>query len=109
MLTHTSRWSHAAGNQVVPSRWQATGRGNIEAGVPRHEDELRAEQNLTKRSAPLVLARKASRAVDGLAAFGPLHGSLQSWTSACCYPPATSTSAETRDHTEIHPTTRSWR
>lgn len=26
MLTHTSRWSHAAGNQVVPSRWQATGR-----------------------------------------------------------------------------------
>ena len=24
MLTHTSRWSHAPGNRVVPSRWQAT-------------------------------------------------------------------------------------
>ena len=24
MLTHTSRWSHARGNGVVPSRWQAT-------------------------------------------------------------------------------------
>ena len=24
MLTHTSRWSHARGNDVVPSRWQAT-------------------------------------------------------------------------------------
>ena len=24
MLTHTSRWSHAPGNTVVPSRWQAT-------------------------------------------------------------------------------------
>jgi hypothetical protein len=24
MLTHTSRWSHAHGNGVVPSRWQAT-------------------------------------------------------------------------------------
>jgi hypothetical protein len=30
MLTHTSRWSHARGNEVVPSRWQATfGRGVI--------------------------------------------------------------------------------
>jgi hypothetical protein len=26
MLTHTSRWSHARGNGVVPSRWQATGK-----------------------------------------------------------------------------------
>lgn len=24
MLTNTSRWSHARGNTVVPSRWQAT-------------------------------------------------------------------------------------
>jgi hypothetical protein len=24
MLTDTSRWSHAHGNEVVPSRWQAT-------------------------------------------------------------------------------------
>lgn len=24
MLTHTPRWSHALGNRVVPSRWQAT-------------------------------------------------------------------------------------
>lgn len=24
MLTHTPRWSHARGNTVVPSRWQAT-------------------------------------------------------------------------------------
>lgn len=24
MLTDTSRWSHARGNGVVPSRWQAT-------------------------------------------------------------------------------------
>ena len=24
MLTHNFRWSHAAGNQVVPSPWQAT-------------------------------------------------------------------------------------
>src|SRR3954454_9008288 len=24
MLTHSSRWSHALGNAVVPSRWQAT-------------------------------------------------------------------------------------
>ena len=24
MLTHTTRWSHPAGNAVVPSRWQAT-------------------------------------------------------------------------------------
>lgn len=24
MLTHTSRWSHPRGNEVVPSRWQAT-------------------------------------------------------------------------------------
>ena len=24
MLTNTSRWSHARGNEVVPSRWQAT-------------------------------------------------------------------------------------
>jgi uncharacterized Zn finger protein len=23
MLTHTSKWSHARGNEVVPSRWQA--------------------------------------------------------------------------------------
>ena len=27
MLTHTSRWSHAPGNAVVPSRWQATSVG----------------------------------------------------------------------------------
>ena len=26
MLTDTSRWSHARGNEVVPSRWQATER-----------------------------------------------------------------------------------
>ncbi len=26
MLTDTSRWSHARGNEVVPYRWQATGR-----------------------------------------------------------------------------------
>lgn len=26
MLTDTSRWSHARGNEVVPSRWQATTR-----------------------------------------------------------------------------------
>jgi len=26
MLTDTSRWSHARGNAVVPSRWQATRR-----------------------------------------------------------------------------------
>ena len=25
MLANTSRWSHAHGNTVVPSRWQATG------------------------------------------------------------------------------------
>ncbi len=24
MLTDTSRWSHARGNEAVPSRWQAT-------------------------------------------------------------------------------------
>ena len=24
MLTNTTKWSHAAGNHVVPSRWQAT-------------------------------------------------------------------------------------
>ena len=24
MLTDTSRWSHARGNEVVPYRWQAT-------------------------------------------------------------------------------------
>ena len=24
MLTNTSKWSHARGNEVVPSRWQAT-------------------------------------------------------------------------------------
>ena len=24
MLTNTHRWSHAPGNTVVPSRWQAT-------------------------------------------------------------------------------------
>jgi putative transposase len=24
MLNHASRWSHAAGNEVVPSPWQAT-------------------------------------------------------------------------------------
>jgi len=24
MLTDTSKWSHARGNEVVPSRWQAT-------------------------------------------------------------------------------------
>ena len=26
MLSNTSRWSHARGNEVVPSRWQATAR-----------------------------------------------------------------------------------
>ena len=26
MLTNTTKWSHAAGNHVVPSRWQATSR-----------------------------------------------------------------------------------
>ena len=25
MLTDTSRWSHARGNEVVPYHWQATG------------------------------------------------------------------------------------
>lgn len=24
MITHTSRWSHARGNGMVPSHWQAT-------------------------------------------------------------------------------------
>ena len=24
MLTDTSRWSHTRGNEMVPSRWQAT-------------------------------------------------------------------------------------
>jgi hypothetical protein len=24
MLNNTSKWSHARGNEVVPSRWQAT-------------------------------------------------------------------------------------
>jgi len=26
MINHTPRWSHARGNTVVPSRWQATRR-----------------------------------------------------------------------------------
>jgi hypothetical protein len=29
MLTHNFRWSHAAGNQVVPSPWQATARVDV--------------------------------------------------------------------------------
>jgi len=29
MLTHNFRWSHAAGNQVVPSPWQATQPTNL--------------------------------------------------------------------------------
>ena len=44
MLTHNIRWSHAPGNQVVPSRWQATYRGTasirphflLEAAASRH-------------------------------------------------------------------------
>ena len=27
MINHTPRWSHARGNTVVPSRWQATTTG----------------------------------------------------------------------------------
>ena len=43
MLTNTSRWSHARGNEVVPSRWQATlglgvqGQRLISAWQPRHD------------------------------------------------------------------------
>ena len=36
MLTHNIRWSHAAGNQMVPSPWQATDcptRPNLNAGT----------------------------------------------------------------------------
>lgn len=34
MLTHTSRWSHARGNGVVPSRWQATPLVRTPAAAP---------------------------------------------------------------------------
>ena len=33
MLDNTSKWSHARGNTVVPSRWQATGAGVIALGL----------------------------------------------------------------------------
>ncbi len=32
MLTDTSTWSHAPGNEVVPSRWQATGWKRVRCG-----------------------------------------------------------------------------
>lgn len=35
MLTNTSRWSHARGNEVVPSRWQAT----LQWYVPQRQAE----------------------------------------------------------------------
>ncbi len=34
MLTDTSRWSHARGNEVVPSRWQATSAGRSAQETP---------------------------------------------------------------------------
>ena len=34
MLTHTSRWSHARGNGVVPSRWQATAELLVDLRIP---------------------------------------------------------------------------
>jgi hypothetical protein len=33
MLTNTSKWSHARGNEVVPSRWQATTMNPITDGT----------------------------------------------------------------------------
>ena len=43
MLTNTSRWSHARGNEVVPSRWQATapepGGGNTAAAISHNNPE----------------------------------------------------------------------
>ena len=39
MLTHTSRWSHAPGNAVVPSHWQATSKIANSAFGPQAEGD----------------------------------------------------------------------
>lgn len=38
MLTNTHKWSHAPGNTVVPSRWQAT---IVLIETPRHDWGIR--------------------------------------------------------------------
>ncbi len=47
MLTHTPRWSHPPGNAVVPSRWQATGRGTVPARVRWFRDARLAARSST--------------------------------------------------------------
>ena len=59
MLTHTSRWSHAPGNRVVPSRWQATNDQVRHAPDPTQASEqLNVEQEArsTRAARPTDLA-----------------------------------------------------
>ena len=48
MLDNTSKWSHARGNTVVPSRWQATDGKRIK--------ELEREVRELKRANEILLA-----------------------------------------------------
>ena len=57
MINHAPRWSHARGNAVVPSRWQATTKPVSEssAKLGAYLQQLRVERGLTIRG----LAAKA--------------------------------------------------
>ena len=50
MLTHTSRWSHARGNAVVPSRWQATFCDRTARGCMRSAYEGRDRMTAMERA-----------------------------------------------------------
>jgi len=60
MLTNTSRWSHARGNEVVPSRWQAT-------------DPALVDHVLTALKAPTLRQPPAVEEALGLATRGLLE------------------------------------
>lgn len=46
MLSNISRWSHAHGNEVVPSRWQATD------GMSRMPDRIKSRHALIVKGSP---------------------------------------------------------
>src|SRR4051794_36105415 len=60
MLTHTPRWSHAPGNQVVPSRWQATSKYQARPGA-RRGDLDKLDHPVTRVVEPVEATAPARR------------------------------------------------
>ena len=71
MLTDTSKWSHARGNDVVPSRWQAT--------LQSRTESLRLFRNRIAHHEPIFGRHLAADHASILLVAGWLEPDVRRW------------------------------